>query len=51
MDLRKTGWGVVEWVQLDQDRGHWRAVVSAVLNLQVLNHGVSYSLIFPIFSI
>jgi hypothetical protein len=27
MDLRKTGWEDVEWVQLAQDRGHWQAVV------------------------
>jgi hypothetical protein len=44
MDLRKTGWGDVECVQLAQDRGHWRALLSAVMNLRVLSHGVSYSL-------
>jgi hypothetical protein len=26
----------VEWIQLAQDRGWWRAVVSAVMNLRVL---------------
>jgi hypothetical protein len=26
----------VEWIQLAQDRGRWRAVVSAVMNLRVL---------------
>jgi hypothetical protein len=26
----------VEWVQLAQDSGQWRAVVSAVVNLRVL---------------
>jgi hypothetical protein len=36
MDLRKIGWGGVEWIQLAQDRDRWRAVVSAVMNLRVL---------------
>jgi hypothetical protein len=36
MNLRKIGWGGVEWIQLAQDRDRWRAVVSAVMNLRVL---------------
>jgi hypothetical protein len=36
MDLRETGWGGVEWIQLAQDRDRWRAVVNAVMNLRVL---------------
>jgi hypothetical protein len=37
MDLREIGWGGgVEWIHLAQDRDHWRAVVNAVMNLQVL---------------
>jgi hypothetical protein len=36
MNLREIGWWDVEWVQLAQDRGQWRAVVSAVMNLRVL---------------
>jgi hypothetical protein len=36
MDLREICWEDVEWVQLAQDRGLWRAVVNAVMNLQVL---------------
>jgi hypothetical protein len=28
--------GSVEWIQLAQDRGRWRAVVNTVMNLQVL---------------
>jgi hypothetical protein len=36
MDLREIGRGSVEWVQLAQYRGRWRAVVNTVMNLQVL---------------
>jgi hypothetical protein len=36
MDLREIGWGNVEWVQLAQDRGRWRAVVNVVMYLRVL---------------
>jgi hypothetical protein len=36
MDLREIGLGGVDWIRLAQDRGRWRAVVSAVMNLRVL---------------
>jgi hypothetical protein len=36
IDLRETGLGSVDWMQLAQDRDRWRAVVSAVMNLWVL---------------
>jgi hypothetical protein len=36
MDLGKIGFGVVNWIPLTQDRDQWRAVVSAVMNCQVL---------------
>jgi hypothetical protein len=36
MDLRETGWGSVEWIQLSQDRDRWPAVVNTVMNLPVL---------------
>jgi hypothetical protein len=36
MDLRGIGLGGVEWIYLAQDRDHWRAVVNAVMNLQLL---------------
>jgi hypothetical protein len=36
MDLRETGLGSVEWIQLAQDRDRWRAVVNTVMNLRVL---------------
>jgi hypothetical protein len=35
MDLREIGLGGVNWIRLAQDRGRWRAVVSAVMNLHV----------------
>jgi hypothetical protein len=40
MDLREIGLGVVDWIRLSQDRDRWRAVVSAVMNLRFLRHGV-----------
>jgi hypothetical protein len=36
MDLGETGLEGVDWIRLAQDRGRWRAVVSAVMNLRVL---------------
>jgi hypothetical protein len=36
MDLRAIGLGGVDWIRLAQDRDRWRAIVSAVMNLQVL---------------
>jgi hypothetical protein len=36
MDLREIIWGCVEWIHLAQGRDRWRAVVNAVMNLQVL---------------
>jgi hypothetical protein len=35
MNLGEIGWGGgMEWIWLAQDRGRWRAVVNAVMNLQ-----------------
>jgi hypothetical protein len=34
MDLREIGLGCVDWIRLAQDRDRWRAVVSAVMNLE-----------------
>jgi hypothetical protein len=36
MDLTEIGLGGMDWIQLAQDRDRWRAVVSAVMNVQVL---------------
>jgi hypothetical protein len=36
MDLREIGLGCVDGIRLAQDRDRWRAVMSAVMNLQVL---------------
>jgi hypothetical protein len=36
MDLRKISCGSVDWIQLAQDRGWWRALVNMVMNLRVL---------------
>jgi hypothetical protein len=36
MDLKETGWGSIEWIQLAQDRDRWRALVNTALNLRVL---------------
>jgi hypothetical protein len=36
MDLRETGLGNVDWIQLAQDRDRWRALVNTVMNLRVL---------------
>jgi hypothetical protein len=35
MDLREIGWGGVDWVDLAQDRDHWRALVNTVMNVRV----------------
>jgi hypothetical protein len=36
MDFRETGWGSVDWIPLDQDRGWLRALVNTATNLRVL---------------
>jgi hypothetical protein len=36
MDLGEIGLGGVDWIRLAQDRDRWRVVVSAVINLRVL---------------
>jgi hypothetical protein len=35
MDLQEVGFGVMDWIELAQDRGRWRIIVTAVMNLRV----------------
>jgi hypothetical protein len=35
MNFRETGWGVMDWIDLAQDRDQWRALVKTVMNLWV----------------
>ena len=35
MDLQKVGRGVMDWIDLAQDRDRWRALVNAVVKLGV----------------
>jgi hypothetical protein len=35
MDLRETGWNIVNWIDLAQDRDQWRALVNTIMNLRV----------------
>jgi hypothetical protein len=34
-DLRKTGWGGMNWIDLAQDRDQWRALVNTIMKLEV----------------
>jgi hypothetical protein len=35
IDLREKGWDGMDWIDLAQDRDHWRALVNTVMNLRV----------------
>jgi hypothetical protein len=35
VDLREIGWGGMDWIDLDQDRDQWRALVKTVMNFPV----------------
>jgi hypothetical protein len=35
MDLREIEWGGMDWVDLAQDRDHWRVLVNMVTKFQI----------------
>jgi hypothetical protein len=35
MDLQEMVWGIMDWIMLAQDRDRWRALVNAIMNLQI----------------
>jgi len=35
MDLQKVGYGGMDWIDMDQDRDRWLALVNAAMNLRV----------------
>ena len=35
MDLQELGFGVMDWIDMAQDRDAWRALVNAVMNHRV----------------
>jgi hypothetical protein len=35
MELHEVGCGGMDWIELDQDRGRWRALANAVMDLRV----------------
>jgi hypothetical protein len=36
--VREMQWGDVDWIDLTQDKGQWRALVNTVMNLQIEYH-------------
>jgi hypothetical protein len=35
IDLREIEWGVIDWIDLAQDRDQWSVLASTVMNLRV----------------
>jgi hypothetical protein len=35
MDFGELGWDGIDWIDLTQDMGQWRALVNTVMNLRV----------------
>jgi hypothetical protein len=42
MDLRKIGFGDVDWIHWAQDRDRWRALVNTVMNLRVPQNAANF---------
>jgi hypothetical protein len=42
MDLRETGWEVVDWLHLAQYRDQWMAVMNTVINFRVPQKGGNF---------
>jgi hypothetical protein len=36
MDLRDTGWGGMDWIDLAEDKDQWRALVNMVIHNALL---------------
>jgi hypothetical protein len=36
IDIREIGWGGMDWIDLAQDRGQWRALVNTVIKPKVI---------------
>jgi hypothetical protein len=35
MNIREIGWGDMDWIDLEQDKNQWDALVNTVMNLPV----------------
>jgi hypothetical protein len=34
-EVQEVGWGDMDWIDLAEDRDHWRALVNTIMNLHV----------------